>query len=90
MNDHFGAILKHSTDWRPSIADGHRSVVPEEGLHLLGEDGHLVRDHVPYDVEVDAEVGVDQDVTQARDLGPFDLWGALPFFGPEPVSPLRR
>jgi hypothetical protein len=51
---------------------------PEERLHLVREARHLVRDHVPHDVEIDAEVGVDQDVTEAADLRPLDVRGSFP------------
>jgi hypothetical protein len=38
---------------------------------------HLVGDYVPHDIQVDAEVRVDQDVTEARDLRPLDFRSSL-------------
>jgi hypothetical protein len=45
--------------------------VAKQSLHGCFEAGELVLYDVPYDLTVDAEVLVDQDISEPRDLFPF-------------------
>ena len=50
-----------------------RVLLGEYSLHFGPQDGQLLLDDIPNDLDVDSEVCVDQDVAQAGDPPPIDL-----------------